>query len=76
MLYTLLVNRYCHVVVFLISDIYCTSVCPRMKDPSSVVLPEVSQFSLFRVYFFKFFLTWFEVLRAEDVISVQFVKEQ
>ena len=51
---------------------YCTSVCPKKKDPSSLVLPEVSYFP--SLGFLKFFLTWFKSLRAEDVTSLQCVK--
>ena len=56
------------------SDIYCPYVGPWEKDPSSVVVPEVSDFLC--LGFLKFFLTWFEGLRTEDVTSVQFDKAQ
>ena len=52
MIYIFQVNCYYH-VVFCTSDIYCMSVRPRKKDPSSVVLPEVSYFPCFG--FFKCF---------------------
>lgn len=56
---------YCHIVGF------CTSFAHLSfqgeKEPSSVVLPEFSYFSLFMF----FFLTRFEGLRAEGAISVK-----
>uniref|UniRef100_A0A3Q3XC30 Uncharacterized protein n=1 Tax=Mola mola TaxID=94237 RepID=A0A3Q3XC30_MOLML len=51
-----------------------TSNTTTPPDPSSVALPEVSYFPC--LGFFKFFLTRFEGLRAENVTSVQFVKAQ
>ena len=51
-------------------DIYVTSVRPRKKDPSSLVLPEVSYFPC--LGFFKFLLNRFEGPREEDITSVQF----
>ncbi len=39
-------NTDCLVAVFCTCDIYCTSVRPRERDPSSAVLSEVSYFSL------------------------------
>ena len=45
------------------SNIYCRPVHPRKKDPSSVVLPEVSYFPC--LGFFKFFPKRFKGLRAE-----------
>ena len=59
-------------VLYSVCDIYCTSVRPRKKAPSSVVVPEVSFFPC--LGYLKLFLTRFEGLRAEDVISVKFVK--
>ena len=63
--------QICHICTI---DIYYRSVCSRKKDPFSVVLPEVSYFPCLGC--FKFFLTQFKVLRAEDVTTVQSVKAQ
>ncbi len=63
--------------MFCTCDICCTSVCPRERDPSSVVLSEVSYFSLTLSIdsgFCNFFLTWWEGLRTEDVTPVQLMK--
>ena len=66
--------NYYHIVLFCISDIYCMSVHPWKKDPSSMVLPEVSYFPC--LGFLEYFLTWSEGLRAEDVTTVQSLKAQ
>ena len=47
-------------------------VCPRKKDPSSVVLPEVSYFPC--LGFLSFSSPGLRVLRAEDVTFVQFIE--
>ena len=59
----------CHIVALCTCDIHCVSTHPRERDPSSVVLPEDSSFSMSGDC--EFFLTKFVIfvgLRIEGVV--------
>lgn len=65
---TLSILCLCHAVVLCRCDIYCMSVRPREKDPSSSLFLRFLFFPC-SSFFFKFYLTSLEGLRCQSLVS-------